>query len=127
MDYQQCIQNSRGEFGWAKPAYVHLETVWISDRTVCYLASGKPAIVQDMGRSRFLPNDAGLFRFRTFEEAANCLNSAAADHERHCKLASALAEEYFDASELVRRMFECALWEEEMLSPLNRTDHLLIR
>jgi len=69
----------------------------MSDRTICYLASGKPAVVQHTGPSKFLPDATGLFRFRTLEEAARMLDAVAADYDRQCRLARALAEEYFDA------------------------------
>jgi hypothetical protein len=105
-DYQRYIQDSRGEFSCAKPSCVHLENAWISDRTLCYLASGKPAIVQYTGPSRFLPDAEGLFRFRSLEEAARALSTAESDYERHCRLARALAEEYFDARKVVGRVLE---------------------
>jgi hypothetical protein len=72
-DYQKYIQNSRGEYSCAKPSCVRLQTAWISDRTLCYLASGKPAVVQHTGPSRFLPDADGLLRFRNFEEACHLL------------------------------------------------------
>lgn len=105
-DYQHYIQNSRGEFSCAKPSCMYLENAWISDRTLCYLASGKPAVVQYTGPSRFLPDAAGLFRFRVLEEAARYLEMAAADYERQCGLARALAQEYFDARKVVGRVLE---------------------
>lgn len=108
-DYQRYIQNSRGEFSCVKPSCVRLQNAWISDRTLCYLASGKPAVVQHTGTSRFLPESAGLFRFRDMDEAARCLETAAADYERHCRLARALAEEYFDAKQVAARVLERAL------------------
>ena len=108
-DYQRYIQNSRGEFSCAKPSYSRLQTAWISERTLCYLASGKPAIVQHTGPSRFLPENAGLFRFRNVEEAAHCLEQVAAEYDRQCKLARALAEEYFDAKKVLKRVLERAM------------------
>ncbi len=108
-DYQRYIQNSFGEFSCAKPSYVRLHSAWISDRTLCYLASGKPAVVQHTGQSRFLPDRAGLFRFRDLEDAVRWLNGLADDYERQCKLARALAEEYFDARKVIGRMLERAL------------------
>jgi len=108
-DYQHYIQQSLGEFSCVKPSCVRLQNAWISDRTLCYLASGKPAVVQHTGASRFLPDAAGLFRFSDLKEAARCLESAAADYERHCKLARALAEEYFDARKVVASVLERAL------------------
>lgn len=108
-DYQSYIQGSLGEFSCAKPSYVKLETAWVSDRTICYLASGKPAVVQHTGRSRFLPDAAGLFRFRDVESAACAINRVVIDYDRQCKLARALAEEYFDASKVVATVLERAL------------------
>jgi hypothetical protein len=108
-DYQSYVQKARGEFSCAKPSCVRLQNAWVSDRTLCYLASGRPAVVQHTGPSRFLPDTAGLFRFRNIDEAAHHLDSAAADHERQCRLARALAEEYFDARKVVRRILERTL------------------
>jgi hypothetical protein len=86
-----------------------LQNAWISDRTLCYLASGKPAVVQHTGASRFLPDAEGLFRFRSLEEAARALSTAESDYERYGRLARALAEEYFDAHKVVGRVLERAL------------------
>lgn len=108
-DYHRYIQSSLGEFSCAKPSCVRLQNAWISDRTLCYLASGKPAVVQHTGPSRFLPDRAGVFRFRDVEEAAQCLDMVAADYEHQCKLARALAEEHFDAQKVLRRVLEKAL------------------
>ena len=109
--YRAYIQRSRAEFSCAKPTYVKLATGWVSDRTACYLASGKPAVVQHTGPSRFLPDADGLFRFRNMDEAARALAQVESDYERHCRLARALAEEYFDARRVVWRVLEQALAE----------------
>jgi hypothetical protein len=108
-EYQGYIQKSLGEFSCARPAYVRLQNAWVSDRTLCYLGSGKPAIVQHTGPSRFLPDHAGLFRFQDVEGAVSCLQAAVADYNRHCRLARAFAEEYFDAKKVVKRVLEQAL------------------
>jgi hypothetical protein len=108
-EYQSYIQNSRGEFGWAKPSCNRLPNAWISDRTLCYLASGKPAVVQHTGTSRYLPDAAGLFRYRDLDEAARYLETAAADYDRQSHLARALAEEGFDARRVLGKVLERAL------------------
>ena len=54
-DYRQFIQGSKAEFGVAKHAYVAHRSGWFSDRTECYLAAGRPAVVQDTGWSAHLP------------------------------------------------------------------------
>jgi hypothetical protein len=108
-DYRSYIQNSFGEFSCAKPSCILLQNAWISDRTICYLASGKPAVVQHTGPSQFLPDDAGLFRFRNKDEAVRSIETVVSDYERQCKLSRALAEEYFDARKVVGRVLERAL------------------
>jgi hypothetical protein len=95
--YRAYIQASRGEFSCAKPSYAKLDTAWVSDRTLCYLASGKPAVVQDTGPSVFLTEGEGLLRFSTVEEAAEALSAINTDYERHCRAARAIAEAFFDA------------------------------
>jgi hypothetical protein len=108
-DYQRYVQHSRGEFSCVKPSCIRLQNAWISDRTICYLASGKPAVVQHTGPSCVLPEAAGLFRFHDLPEAARHLDTVAADYERQCRLARALAEEHFDARKEVKKLLERAL------------------
>lgn len=103
------VQGSRGEFGCAKPSYVRFNTGWLSDRTVCYLATGRPAVLQYTGPNRSLPEGHGVFRFRTLDEAARALAAVEADYERQCRLARCLAEEQFDAKQVVGRVLERAL------------------
>jgi hypothetical protein len=108
-DYQRYVQRSRGEFSCAKPSGPYLQNAWTSDRTLCYLASGKPAVIEHTGPSRILPDRAGVFRFRTLEEATDCLEAVAADYERQSRLARALAEEHFDARNVTRDVLERTL------------------
>ena len=88
---------------------MRFQNAWISDRTLCYLASGKPAVVQDTGPSSFLPNGEGLFRFSTVEEAADALHAVNADYERHCRAARQIAETFFDAKQITRDILDHAL------------------
>jgi len=108
-EYRSYIQRSRGEFSCVKGCYVQFANAWVSDRTICYLASGKPAVVQHTGPSRFLPDAAGVFRFRSMDEAVRALAAAEADYARHSRLARALAEEYFDGCRVIARVLERAL------------------
>lgn len=108
-DYQRYVQNSFGEFCCAKPSCVRLQNAWISDRTICYLASAKPAIVQHTGPSRFLPDAAGLFRFHDVESAARSIEHVISNYKDECRLARQLAEEYFDARKVVSSVLERAL------------------
>jgi hypothetical protein len=107
--YRAYIQGSRGEFGWAKPSYVRLRTGWVSDRTACYLASGKPVVVQDTGPSAYLPSGEGMFRFSTAADAARSLAAINADYERHARAARALAETHFDARQVLRDILTKAI------------------
>lgn len=107
--YQQYIHGSRGEFSCVKPSCVRLQNAWISDRTICYLASGKPAIVEHTGPSRFLPDNAGLLRFKNFDEAVKCIEEVEANYEKHSQLARAFAEEYFDAKKVAKSLLERSL------------------
>ena len=109
QDYAAYIRSSRGEFSCAKPSCLLLQNAWISDRTICYLASGKPAVVEYTGPSRYLPDAEGLFRFRSVEQAAAMLAAAESDYERHSRAARALAEEHFDASKVMARVLEQTL------------------
>jgi hypothetical protein len=107
--YQSYIWRSRGEFSCVKPSCMLFQNAWISDRTLCYLASGKPVVVQDTGPSAFLPNGEGMFRFSTIEEAADALAAVNADYERHCRAAREIAETYFDARQVAERILSTAL------------------
>ena len=107
--YQAYIQGSRGEFSCAKRSCMRFQNAWISDRTICYLASGKPVVVQNTGPSSFLPNGSGMFRFSTAEEAAAAFDTINADYERHCRAARQIAESYFDARRSLEMLLNIAL------------------
>ncbi len=108
-DYQTYIQRSRGEWSCAKPFFVKLQNAWVSDRTVCYLATGKPAVVQHTGPSDYLPDGEGLFRFTTLDEAAAAFDAINGDYERHCRAARDIAATQFDARKILARVLTEAL------------------
>lgn len=107
--YRRYVGSSLGELGCCKPSYAAWSTGWVSDRTVCYLASGKPVVVRDTGPNALLDDADGVFRFTTVEDAAACLDKCAAEYERHCAAARALAEERFDARAVVGEVLERVL------------------
>jgi hypothetical protein len=107
-DYRQFIQGSKGEFGVAKHAYVANRSGWFSDRTECYLAAGRPAIVQDTGWSAHLPAGIGLIPFSTPEEAIDALARVSADWATHSRRAAEIAREHFDASVILPRLIDVA-------------------
>jgi hypothetical protein len=107
--YRSYIQGSRGEFSCAKPSCMKFQNAWVSDRTLCYLASGKPVVVQHTGPSAFLPNGEGMFRFSSLGEAVDSLARINADYERQCRAARAIAEAHFDAKRILQQILHAAL------------------
>ena len=107
--YRSYVQTSRGEFSCAKPSSVEFQNAWVSDRSVCYLASGKPIVVQDTGPSNYLPEGEGIFRFSSLPQAAAAFDAIESDYQRQCEAARALAETYFDARRVIERALNAAL------------------
>jgi hypothetical protein len=102
--YWRFVQGSKAEFGIAKSGYVASRCGWFSDRSACYLASGRPVIAQETGFSRFLPTGAGLFAFETTEEVLAGIETINGDYERHSRAARAVAEEHFDSDKVLGRL-----------------------
>jgi hypothetical protein len=107
--YRDYIRRSRAELSATKPSCRILANAWVSDRTLCYLASGRPAVVEHTGPSRILPDADGLLRFRNVDEAAAAIRAVEADPEHHSRRARQLAEEHFDGVQVVRSVLERAL------------------
>jgi hypothetical protein len=107
--FRRYVQDSGAEFSVAQAIYVKAEVGWFSDRTVRYLASGKPALVQDTGFTRNYPVTEGLVAFRTLEEAAEGARLISAAYEAHSEGARGLAERYFDSDKVLERFLEEAL------------------
>lgn len=106
--FRRYVQGSGAEFSVAQGIYVQTNSGWFSDRTTRYLASGKPALVQDTGFSRNLPVGEGLLSFRTPDEAAAGAEAILekTDYERHSRAARRIAEEYFDSDKVLVGMLE---------------------
>jgi glycosyltransferase involved in cell wall biosynthesis len=95
--YQRYVAGSKAEFVVAKNLYVDTRSGWFSDRSACYLASGKPVVAQDTGLDGLYPLGEGLVTFRTVDEAAAAVREIAGDYRRHARAARELAEAYFDS------------------------------
>jgi hypothetical protein len=106
--YRDYVTTSGAEFSVAQGVYVDTQSGWVSDRTVAYLASGKPALVQDTGFSDNYPTGMGLVPFRTLDEAVIGARHIADHYEHHCAAARALAEEYFDSHKVLAQMIDIA-------------------
>lgn len=104
--YRQFIQGSKAEFGIAKSGYVVSRSGWFSDRSVCYLASGRPVIAQNTGFTPFLPTGEGLFAFDTMEEMPASIDLLNSDYGHHARAARDIAEEYFDSSRVLKKLLE---------------------
>jgi hypothetical protein len=106
-DYRAFVQGSWGELGIAKSGYVAASCGWFSDRSVCYLASGRPVVAQDTGFGAWLPNGDGVLAFRTSREAAAALDDVRADYERHRRAARGIAEQHFHSDTVLTRLLAC--------------------
>jgi hypothetical protein len=107
-DYRDFIQRSKAEFGVAKHTYVSTRSGWFSDRTECYLASGRPALVQDTGWTAHLPSGDGLLAFSNVEEAIDGIARITSDYDRHARHASEVARAHFDARVVLPALLETA-------------------
>ena len=105
-DYREFIQRSRAEFGVAKHTYVSTRSGWFSDRTECYLAAGRPALVQDTGWSAHLPHGEGLIAFSNADEALAGIDRINSDYELHARRAREIAHEHFDSRRVLSRLLD---------------------
>jgi hypothetical protein len=104
--YLRFVQSSLAEFTVAKGIYVELWSGWLGDRTACYLASGKPALVQDTGLAHLYPLGEGLVSFSTLDEAAAGAEAILSDYRTHAGAARRMAEAEFDARVVLSRLIE---------------------
>lgn len=107
--YRDFIQQSRGEFGIAKHGYVASRCGWFSDRSVCYLASGRPVILQDTGLADWLPLGRGVLTFADFDQAAQALETVNAEYQMHRRAARWIAETHFNATRTLPTLLETAM------------------
>jgi hypothetical protein len=102
--YRDYVQRSKGELMIAKHMYVATRSGWLSDRSMCYLASGRPVVAQDTGISELYPVGEGLLTFDDLDQAAAALDAVSSDYGGHSRAARALAEEHFEAGGVLRRL-----------------------
>ena len=105
-DYRGFVQASKAEFGLAKSGYVLSRCGWFSDRSACYLASGRPVVAQDTGFAAYLPTGKGLLSFATADDVAAGIESVNADYDGHRRAARDLAEEHLDSDRVLVRLLE---------------------
>jgi len=104
LTYRRYIQRSGAEFSVAKGMYVESRGGWFSDRSICYLASGKPVLAQNTGLEDLYPAGEGLLLFASLDEAAAGVEEILANYKRHARAARALAEAHFDSDKVLTEL-----------------------
>lgn len=106
-DYRAFVQGSWAEFGVAKLGYVVSRCGWFSDRSLCYLASGRPVLAQDTGFADWLPTGEGVLAFTTADDVVAAVEEVRAHYPRHRIAARALAEDIFDSDRVLTQLLAC--------------------
>jgi hypothetical protein len=104
--YRAFVQRSGAELMIAKQIYVAMRSGWFSDRSVCYLASGRPVLAQDTGWAGRYPSGVGLVPFATLAEAREGVDAIVREPARHARAARRIAEEFFDSDMVLTRLVE---------------------
>ncbi|MDQ4134524.1 MAG: hypothetical protein M3179_15285 [Actinomycetota bacterium] len=99
--YQDYVRRSHAELMVAKNMYVQARSGWFSDRSICYLATGRPVVAQDTGLGGLVPTGQGLLTFSTVDEAADAVSAVSGDWPRHARAARAIAEEHFNSDRVL--------------------------
>jgi hypothetical protein len=99
--YAAFICGSCGEFTVAKDIYVRPNSGWFSDRSVCYLAAGRPVVTMTTGFSRFCPVGEGLFEYSDTAGAVAAIDAVNSDYRRHSRAARMVAAEYFGSDRVI--------------------------
>ena len=104
--FRRYVQESSAEFSPAQGIFVETQSGWFSDRTAVYLASGKPAVIQDTGFADLGTEGLGVVTFHSPEEAAAAASEVVGNYEAHCRAARQIAEEQFDSDIVLGRMLD---------------------
>lgn len=107
--YRTYIETSKAEWTVAKEGYVVGQSGWFSGRSACYLAAGRPVVVQDTGFAPVIPVGEGVLVFRTLDEAIAGIREVEANYARHADAARAVAEEHFDSDQVLGRLLEASM------------------
>jgi len=99
--YRDFIQNSRAEISVPKNGYVKMRGGWFSDRSVCYLSSGRPVLIEDTGLRDWLPVGEGVVTFKDLSEAARGVDQINENYEKHRQAARRIAEQVFSTEQVL--------------------------
>ena len=108
LSYRQYLHDSCGEFSVAKPGYIKSRSGWVSDRSVCYLAAGRPVLVQETGVSAYLPTGRGILTFSSLEQAVAGVEEIRRNYRLHSQAAREIAQEYFAAEKVLGKLLQAA-------------------
>lgn len=104
--YRAYIEGSAAEFMVAKGMYVESRSGWFSERSICYLAAGRPVLAQDTGLGDLYPVGEGLLVFSTLDEAVAGVEEIRSNYARHARAAGEMAIEHFDSDKVLGRLLE---------------------
>jgi hypothetical protein len=107
--YREFIQQSRAEFSVPKNGYVKMRGGWFSDRSVCYLASGRPVLIEDTGLQDWLPVGDGVVTFSDVAEAATGVERINSNYEQHRHAARQLARNVFSTERVLPALLDAAM------------------
>jgi hypothetical protein len=105
-DYRAYIRSSRGECTPVKHGYAAGRTGWFSDRSTCYLAAGRPVIMQETGMSRYVPTGEGVLTFTDIDGAVAALDAVESNYAQHAVAARAFARAHLDSDKVLSRLWD---------------------
>ena len=105
-EYRHFVQDSKAELCVAKSGYVVSGSGWFSDRSACYLASGRPVIAQDTGFDRRLPTGAGVFAFSRADDIVEIVDEIRRRYRHHQLAARNIAEEFLDSDKVLQHLID---------------------
>ncbi len=104
--YRDYIQSSKAEWSVAKNAYVLGQPGWFSERSACYLAAGRPVVIQDTGFTETIPVGEGILSFKSLEESIDGIQEVATNYKRHMQAARAIAKAYFASGKVLTHLID---------------------
>ena len=106
--YRRYVEDSQAEWSVAKNGYVEGRTGWFSCRSACYLAAGRPVVVQDTGFGSVIPTGEGVLAFTDLDGAVDAIQQVDANYPRHAGAARDIASTYFDSAKVLEGLLDVA-------------------
>jgi hypothetical protein len=104
--YRDYIQSSKAEWSVAKNAYVLGQPGWFSERSACYLAAGRPVVIQDTGFTKTIPAGEGILSFESLEESIDGIQEVEVNYKRHRQAARSIADTYFGSDNVLSHLID---------------------